>query len=41
MFKRRFDAEFTTKFVKINVAALFIMSLLIDVLFYVLDKLEI
>jgi len=33
LFKRRFDMDFTTKFVKINVAALFIMSLLIDVYF--------
>ena len=33
LFKRRFDREFTTKFVKINVAALFIMSLLIDLYF--------
>jgi 1,4-dihydroxy-2-naphthoate octaprenyltransferase len=30
LFKRRFDREFITKFVKINVAALFLMSLLID-----------
>ena len=33
LFKRRFDIEYTTKFVKINVAALFLMSLLIDVYF--------
>jgi 1,4-dihydroxy-2-naphthoate octaprenyltransferase len=33
IFKRRFDMDFTIKFVKINVAALFIMSLLIDVYF--------
>jgi 1,4-dihydroxy-2-naphthoate octaprenyltransferase len=33
LFRRRFDREFTINFVKINVAALFIMSLLIDVYF--------
>ncbi len=33
LFKRRFDVEFTLKYVKINVAALFLMSLLIDCYF--------
>ena len=33
LYKRKFDVESTTKFAKINVAALFIMSLLIDCYF--------